>query len=173
MSGAMSASTVLSAVGMGVNAVGAYNQSQGTQAAYNYQASVNANNAQLAEWQAQDALVRGAKAEQARRLNTAQVKGTQRATLAARGVAIDEGSALNILNDTDYIGEIDAATVRDNAKREAWGYRNQGAGYTSDAAMLSARASAESPLLSGASSLLTSAGSVADSWYKRKAVGIY
>lgn len=172
MSGAMSASTVLSVAGMGMNAVGSYNQSKATQDAYSYQAAVTRNNAQLAEWQAQDALVRGANAEQSQRLKTAALKGTQRAQLAARGVALDEGSALNILNDTDYIGNLDAATVRDNAAREAWGYRNQGAGYASDATMLSSRASAENPLLSGASSLLTSAGSVADNWYKRRAVGL-
>lgn len=178
MSGAVSASSLATAsMGLQVaggitSAAGAYGQSKATKAAYNYQAAVSRNNAQIAEWQAQDALTRGGKAEQSQRLKTAQLKGTQRATLAARGVAIDEGSALNILQDTDYMGELDAATIRDNAAREAWGHRNQAAGYTSDASMLSNRAAAESPLRAAGTSLLTSAGSVASSWYSRKVAGV-
>lgn len=176
MSGATSAAS-LSTVGLGLqvaggvtNAMGAYGQSKATKQAYDAQATVNRNNATIAEWQAQDALMRGGKAEQTQRLKTAQLAGSQRAAFAARGVALDEGSALNILNDTEYTGNLDAITIRDNAAREAWGHRVQGANYTSDANLLSARASAESPLLAAGGSLLTSAGSVADSWYKRRTV---
>lgn len=175
MSGATSAMTIastgLQVAGMASSAMGAYNQSKGTKAAYEYQAAVNRNNATLAEWQARDAITRGQRAEQSQRLKTAQLKGSQRAALAARGVALDEGSALNILDDTDFMGEADAMTIRDNAAREAWGARTQGANYESDASMLSARAGAESPFKAAAGSLLTSAGSVANSWYRYKATG--
>jgi len=79
-------------------------------------------------------------------------------------VALDSGSALNILEDTDYMGEQDALTVRNNAAKEAWAYRNQAAGALSDSSMLQSRANAESPGMAGFSSLLTSAGSVASRW---------
>lgn len=177
MSGAVSASSLataslgLQAVGGVTSAMGAYSQSKGTKAAYEYQAAVNRNNATLAEWQARDAITRGQRSEQTQRLKTAQLKGSQRARLAANGVAVDEGSALNILNDTDFMGEADALTIRDNAAREAWGHRNQAAGYASDASMLSARAAAESPFKAAAGTLLTSAGSVANSWYRYKTTG--
>lgn len=171
MSGA-TAATYLSVAGLGMQAYGAYNQSKATKSGYEYQAAVNRNNATLAEWQAQDAIARGQRAEQVQRLKTAQLKGTQRARLAANGVALDEGSALNILNDTDFMGEADAMTIRDNAAREAWGARNQVANYESDASMLSARAAAESPGFAAAGTLLTGAGSVARQWYSRKEAGV-
>ncbi len=160
------ATTAIMAVGVGMQTVGSYNQSKATKAAYTYQGQVNENNAKIAQWQAQDALQRGATAEQRQRMSTAQLRGSQRARLAANGVALDEGSPLNILQDTDYMGEVDALTIRDNAAKEAWGYRNQAAGYGSDAAMLRSRASAENPMFAGATSLLTGAGSVADAWYR-------
>lgn len=165
------ATTAILAAGVGMSAIGAYNQSQQTKAAYQYQSQVNANNAKIAEWQAQDALQRGARVEQQQRLKTASLKGSQRARLAASGVALDEGSPLNVLQDTDYLGDLDARTIRDNAAKEAWSYRNQSAGFTSDASMLSARASAESPLMAGATSLLGGAGLVADSWYRHNQAG--
>lgn len=174
MSGGISAGTLaniatgLQVAGAANTVLGSYNQSKAAKAAYEYQAAVQRNNAQLAEWQAQDAIARGQKAEQSQRLKVAQLKSTQRAGFAARGVALDEGSALNILNDTDYMGNLDALTLRDNAAKEAWGYRTQGANAASDAALLSGRAEAESPFGAAASSLLTGAGAVASSWYNRK-----
>jgi len=160
--------TGLQVAGVMTSAMGAANQSQATQQAYNYQAAVSRNNAQLAEWQAQDVVTRGQKAEQSQRLKVAQLKSTQRAGFAARGMALDEGSPLAILEDTDYMGELDAMTIRDNAAREAWGKRTQASNYSNDASMLSNRADAESPLAAGAATLLTGAGQVASSWYQRK-----
>jgi hypothetical protein len=160
--------TGLQVAGLVSGALGASRQSEATQQAYNYQAAVNKNNAQVAEWQAQDALQRGTKAEQAQRLKVAQLKSSQRAGFAARGVALDEGSPLAILQDTDMMGEMDALTIRDNAEKEAWGARMQGANYSSDSAMLSARSGAESPTGAAFGSLLTGAGAVASSWYNRR-----
>lgn len=159
--------TGLQIAGVVSGVMGSANQSKATQQAYDYQAAVNRNNAQVAEWQAQDALTRGAKAEQAQRLKVAQLKSSQRAGFAARGVALDEGSPLAILQDTDYMGELDALTIRDNAAKEAWGARMQGANYAGDASMLSARAGAESPSGAALNTLLTGAGAVASSWYNR------
>lgn len=171
MSGGISAGTIIMGVAAGVSAYGSYQSSKANKAAIAYQSGVTANNAQIAEWQAQDALQRGATAEQQQRLKTAQLKGSQRARLAANGVALDTGSALNILEDTDYMGEQDALAVGNNARREAWAYRNQAAGLSSDATMLRSRSDAESPGLAGFSSLLTSTGSVASSWYRTSKAG--
>lgn len=171
---AMSAGTVgqigtgLQIAGLASGAFGAYNKSKSDKAAYEYQAQVSKNNATLAEWQAQDAMQRGASAEQQQRLKTAQLRGSQRARLAASGVVLDEGSPLRILDDTDYMGELDARTIQDNTAKEVWGHRMQGANYASDSSMLKARADAESPFGSAFSTLLTGAGTVADSWYRRK-----
>ncbi len=160
--------TGLGIAGMVASTSGAYNKSKSDKAAYEYQAAVNRNNAMIAEWNARDAITRGQKAEQQQRLKTAALKSTQRASFAARGMALDEGSPLAILDDTDFMGEQDALTLRDNAAKEAWGYRIQAGNYAGDAGLLNARADAESPFKAGATTLLSSAGQVASSWYSRK-----
>lgn len=161
----MGIETALIGAGIGMQAVGAYNNSRATKTALNAQAEVSRNNAQVGEWQAEDALKRGDKAASRVRAQAKQLKGTQRAALAANGVDLSEGSALQILSDTDYFADIDANTTLDNAAREAWAIRAQAAGYTAEASLLSSRAAAESPLMAGATSLLGSAGRVAGRWY--------
>ena len=160
-------SSGLQIAGLVTGAFGAASQAQATKDSLDYKAAVERNNAKIAEWQAADAITRGQRNEQAIRLRTAKLASTQRAGFAARGIDIGEGSALNILDDTKYLGEVDALTARDNAKTEAWGYTTQAQNHTNDAAIYSARAGAESPLYSGFTTMLTGAGAVADSWYRR------
>jgi hypothetical protein len=121
-------------------------------------------NAQLADQQAADAIARGQSAEFNSRLRTAQLKGTQTASLAAHGVALDQGSVLDVLTSTDVMGAADAATIRDNANKEAWGDRVQAANYR-------AQASAANPWAAGVGSLIGGANAVADRWYKYKVAG--
>jgi hypothetical protein len=163
--------TGLQIAGTVTSTYGAYQRSKAEKQAYEYQSAVARNNAMISEQQAQDALQRGQTAEARQRMKTAQLKGAQRASLAARGISLDEGSALNILDDTDYFGELDALAVRENAAREAYGYRVQGSNYSSNAAMMRARADMESPYGAAFTSLLTGSGAVADSWYKRSSSG--
>ena len=163
--------TALSAASMAFGAYSSYQQSQAQKDAYEYQSAVARNNAITAEYQAQDAIKRGQVAEAEQRRKTAMLKGSQTARLAGNGLDISEGSALNILSDTDWMGEQDALTVRNNAAREAWGYNVQGQNSMSNSNMLSARADAENPLLSGATSLMTNpaTGVVASKWYSMSA----
>ncbi len=163
--------TALSVGSMAFGAYSSYQQSQAQQASYEYQAAVARNNAITAEWQAQDAIKRGEIAEEQQRRRTAMLKGTQTARLAANGLDISEGSALQILSDTDWMGEQDALTVRDNAAREAWGFRQQGQNYQSNSELMGMRADAENPLLAGSTSLLTNpaTGVVAQKWYTMSA----
>lgn len=122
-------------------------------------------NAQIADLQAADAITRGNDAVFKSQLRTAQLKGTQTATLAAHGVALDQGSALDILTSTDVMGAQDAATIHDNANKEAWGDKVQAANYRS-------QASSANPWAVGGTSLLKGAGAVASRWYKYKTVGM-
>lgn len=105
-------------------------------------AAVAEGNARIAEANAQDTLRVGQQQEQQSRLKYASLKGQQRARLAANGLALDEGSALRVLTDTDYLSDIDADTIHANAVQAAMGYRTQAAAYLSEAdnARLSARA---------------------------------
>lgn len=154
--------TALSVGSMAFGAMGAYKQSQAEQDSANYQAAVARNNAQISEWQAQDAIKRGETAEAQQRLRAKQFKGSQTARLAANGIDISEGSALNMLSDTDWMGEQDALNVRDNAAREAYTYRQQGSNSSANAGLLKYRADAENPLMSSGASIFNNLGGVAN-----------
>jgi len=158
--------TVASVASTVVGAYSAYQQSKATQQAYNYQAQVASNNAKTSELQAQDAIRRGDEEASALRQRIAATKSAQRVALASNGLDLSDGSALNVLSDTDVLGAQDVLTVKDNALKTAWGYRTQGANYQADAGLLSARASAESPWMAAGTSLLASAPTVADRWMR-------
>lgn len=81
-------------------------------------------NRRLGEAQANDALLRGTKDEARYRRQIAMIAGQQKAEFGARNVTAD-GTALDILSDTAQLGEEDALTIRNNAAREAWSYKNQ------------------------------------------------
>lgn len=156
---------LLQGFGAGMTAVSAHQGSKANKAAFNAQAQIANNNAQLAQYQSEDAITRSQTAASDAGLKAHQLKGTQRAALAHSGVDLSFGSAAEILTDTDYFGEIDRARIIDSGAREAWGYRSQASGFEGNAALLRSRADAESPLLSAGTSLLGSAGRVAASWY--------
>jgi hypothetical protein len=158
--------TTLQGLGTLSSAVGTYTSASSKQASLNGAASISDINAGLAERQAQQTILAGQRSVQSSRLRTAQLKGRQRASLAANGVDIGVGSALNILGTTDIMGELDAQTIEQNAIQSAWGYRMQATNYTNDANLKRAGASAINPSGEAFTSALTSARSVASSWYK-------
>lgn len=158
----------MQAAGAGASAVGAYNNSKAEKYALDYQAKVAANNAQLAQWRASDAITRGQTDTARQQLKTRQLKGSQRASAAARGVDLGEGSALNILSDTDYLGAIDANQITQNAEMEAWAYQQEASDYTSNSEVLRNRAKSVSPGSAAFSTLLTGASAVSKSWYSMK-----
>lgn len=163
------APVALAVAGTAMQAYSAYSTSTSNKAAYNYQAAVNRNNAMIAEWNAQDAARRGEQDLIEHQRKTAALMGNQRATLAGRGIDLSEGSALNILSDTDYLSKQDQLTIKDNTAKNVWQAKVQAYNEGTNAELLQMRSDAENPLFSGAASLLTGAGSVADRWYKYKA----
>lgn len=161
------------AAGGVASAWGAYTKAKGERYAYEQQAIVAENNRQYAMWQAADATARGETAAGRHQMKVAQLKGSQRAALAERGIDLGEGSALDIMSDTDYMGAIDVNTIKDNAGKEAWAYRTQASNYGANADLLRYRAESTSPAGSAFGSLLTSAGSVASSWYTLNEKGAF
>ena len=87
--------------------------------------SLYQQNAAFADVQAADALSRGNVEESQARGDTRRLMGSQRAALAAQGIDIGDGSAGDILDESNALGELDALTIRNNARREAWGYQVQ------------------------------------------------
>jgi hypothetical protein len=157
-----------SVAGMVSGAFGSYFAASSQRTLLNAQAEIAEINARVAESQARTELLAGQRREQASRLSTAQLKSSQRTALAANGVDLGEGSAVELQTSTDLMGEIDANTIHANAVRSAWGYRTQATNSTNDAIMRRGAAAGISPGMSAASSLLGSAGTVASSWYRLK-----
>jgi hypothetical protein len=123
----------LAVISLAATAAGAGVSAYGSISAGNYQAAVARNNARYSEYQARDAEDRGQIAEGEQRRKTRQMLGTQRATMAANGADLSSGSALDVQSDTAKFGELDALTIRSNARREAYGYRVGGVNQEAEA----------------------------------------
>jgi hypothetical protein len=182
------AALTMQGAGAASSAVGAYYGAASSKASLNLQASlaeINAGsikdtaaiNQRLAESTAQQTLLTGEREVQRSQMATANLKGSQRASMAANGIVLGEGTANQVLTSTDVMGEIDANTLQANAVRGAWGYRTQSVAQTnqsrtqaanlsSQGAMSRAAAGAVSPSAAATTSLLGSAGQVAGSWYQ-------
>lgn len=160
--------TIAMAAATAVSAVGAYNESKSAKAAAKYNAAVQENNAQFSEWQAQDALDRGQLQQQDNRRRGEQIAGTQRAAIAANGIVMDEGSPLAILQDTEFATARDAQVIRDNANREAYGFRQQAQNARAGAAITRYQGDSINTGLNVASSLLSGGSKVAGQWYSYK-----
>lgn len=114
---------------------------------------------------AEDALKRGHQEEEAQRRKTAALMGRQRAMMAASNLDLGSGSPLAILGDTALLGELDAETIKGNAKRQATQLRNSAT--MSDFEGKNAKAAG---YIGAFSTVLGGVGGLADKWYKpRKA----
>jgi hypothetical protein len=160
--------------GMVISGVLAAKQQQDAGAQASYQASIAQNNQIIANQKAEDAIARGELEERQHRVQIAQLMGKQRAGAASRGVIVDAGSALDITLDTAAIGELEALTIRDNAEREALGFRQQADMFGSDAAFLGStgKSLSSGAALAGFSSMLTSAAPVANKWITTNAATV-
>lgn len=109
-------------IAMGVSALMSAQQAKAQGAAT---AEAAQQNAAFANASADDAIKRGEFESDQQRLETRAMIGSQRAGFAANGIDVNSGSAADVQDDTAAMGELDALTIKNNASREAWGYRNQ------------------------------------------------
>ena len=183
------AALAVSGAGTAMTAYGSYYGGQTAKVQANYQAQMARQNAQaqaqmadyeamMAKYRAEDSTARGIQDEKRHWTDIGQFLGEQRAALAANGVAVDDGSALDIQRDTQAMGAMDATSIRSNAAREAWGHtadRNL-AGYQAsmyrsggDAAYQMGRSQGKQAAWTGTfgagTSLLSGAGDLASKWY--------
>lgn len=120
--GLFAASTAANAIG---TATSAYSQSQAIKSQANYTKNQLQFNAQVAELQSADAIKRGDKEASNKKKQVKQVIGSQRAALAAQGIEVNADTAALIQQDTNMLGAEDIKTIKNNAWREAWGYKVQ------------------------------------------------
>lgn len=132
------------AAGSVLSAVGTYNKEKS-------QKQLLETEADISGIEGRQALAVGEATEQASRLRSGALFGRQTAQLAANGVRLDSGSALDVLAGSKYLSNLDAATIHDNATRTAWTYNTQAALDRAGAAGINPAFSAFSTLLGGAS----------------------
>jgi hypothetical protein len=104
-----------------------YTQGEAAKAQGDYQKQMGDLNATLSDRASEEALQRGEKSS-----NRAIVQGRKsgdaaRVASAASGVNPDTGSAADIVSENQDMGLKDALTIKNNAFREAWGYKVEAA----------------------------------------------
>lgn len=121
-----------------------------------YSSSMLGVNASLARKQAEDAVSRGESSAMRAKVAARSMVGSQRAALAAQGIDIGSGSALDVQTNTAALAEIDIMTIRNNAAREAWGFNVQAADYGAKASLtkMAGKNKARTTLLTGGATAL-------------------
>ena len=97
-------------------------------------------NARIAELGAQSVLAKAEKDTASLTLKAGQLKSSQKASMAANGVDLGVGNAAEVQASTDIMKEIDMNTLKENAVRDAWGYRTQAASIQSEGIVASSNA---------------------------------
>jgi len=116
-----------------------------------YESAAFRTNAAYARINANDALARGQTSAMSAAVKARMIVGSQRAALAAQGIDISSGSALDVQVNTGHLSELDIMNIKNNAAREAWGYNIQASDYENRATLASMEASnkSRSTLLTG------------------------
>ena len=93
-------------------------------------------NKEMAEFAIEDVMKRSEKTIKQTREKTRLLIGSHRAAMAAQGIDIGTGSAVDVQADTAALAAGDILTIRNNAYREAFGLRMQAYGYGAQSSML-------------------------------------
>ena len=167
---ALAAGAIAGVAGGVVGGISSYQQGKQQQAYYNYQAQVAEENAKIANSNA--ALERQQGIEEARlqRIKTAQAIGSQQTAMAANGVDVTQGTALDVIEDTAAMGELDALQTRYNYERKAIQYEQQANNFQSQSnldiiAGQNAYSAGKMNALASGIDGVAKAGSVASKWF--------
>jgi hypothetical protein len=152
--------TIALVAGMVLTAGAGLYQADAAKKAGEAQNTIAQRNAELEDYKGKMAVNIGAVAEENHRAKVRQMVGSQRATLAANGVDLGSGTALDLIGETAEFGEADALTIRYNAAREAWGYGTNATNYRTEGsvARTNGRNSAKGTYLTTAASMASMAG---------------
>ncbi len=147
--------------GMLLNAYGTYTEAKAAKEANKVNQRLADFNANVLEWQAEDAIKRGEWSETQYRKQARQMIGSQRAALAAQGVDVNDldSTAMQIQEDTRQLSEMDALQIRMNAFNEAAGFKVQAVNARLGAELdqMATDAQIRQTLISGAGTALSQA----------------
>lgn len=157
-------------VGNTISALGSFGLTSTQNAIAQSQANIARINAQTM-MRAYESTLRASERDiQKTTMAAGRTKSSQRAALAANGIAIGEGSAAELQASTDIVKEIDVNQIRSNALNQAWGYRMQAANFNGQA--LQAEAAKQNKWLVAGSTLM-GASQLSTANYMQAALGVY
>ena len=163
---------IIGLVGSGVSAassiIGAGNQARAGEEQAAYQKTVADANARMAEENALDATQRGDLTASKLARQGDQVIGSQRAGYAGQGVDVNTGTASQVQGETRTLSAMDQLTAKNNAWREAYGYKVEALNATrkGEFAVKAAKNEADNTLLTGGLNAFSSLSKGAYDFYK-------
>jgi hypothetical protein len=133
--------TALLIASTAISSISAVTAGIGQSQQYRYQAQIADQNARLANDQARDSIDNTNLEAQRRYRALAQTKGAQTAAMAANGVDLNFGSAVDVQKDTAMIGAEDIAQIYKGGNERTRGFDINAFNYKSQAAANRAQAS--------------------------------
>ena len=156
----------------GLSAFGSRNAAIAQRSSLQHQAFLAGKNAEFAKARKEDAEFIGKKTEFAKQRRIKQVRGAQKSALARSGVDISVGTPLDLLGDTDIIGEADIQTIRNNTRRQVFERDIDIFNAKTKQSLFQTGADNINPNLSFATSLLGSAASFGQKFQRTKVGGV-
>lgn len=167
-------SLIASAAGAGVSAIGASTTANANAQSYQYKSQVAANNAIIADRNAQAAIEAGGVQGQANDLKTKNLVGTQLAVQGSSGLDVNTGTNKDLRTSAIDLGHLDTLTILNNAAKKSAGFKAQGMNFMAESQLdtMSAENAKTAGQFQIATSLLGGASSFADKWvgYQQKGV---
>lgn len=166
----MAISAGIAAVSVVASTSAAQGQASAAKAQAEYQAKQARQNAELLEIQKREILTQGNDQAVDMSQQVSQLIGSQKVSLAAQGIEIDSGSAFDLQEEARNFGQQDIETIRNNAKKQAWGISieqenlRKGADFTERAGEVQAN----NIMLANGLSAVNTAGNVGNKSYTRK-----
>lgn len=146
--------------------IGSYFAAESAKQNLEFQANMAAINARMAENTAQSIFSAGQKQAGMVSQKYGQVKGSAKASQAARGIQAGVGSAAEEIASIDLAKETDMLTINANTVRQAWAARTQSVNAQNESLLKGTTAESISPFSAMSTSLISSASQVAPQWYK-------
>lgn len=150
--------------------VGGIQQAKAQEEEADYQAKVARQNAEIANENAAQARQQGIEDARNIRMKALSTIGLQQAQMAANGMNIGDGSALDTIEDTAMLGEMDALSTMYNAEQNAVNFEQQGANFLNQANLQemagrnAAKASRINGVAGGLNAIAKSGNMVSNAW---------
>lgn len=167
MCGIAEAITAVGIVGSLVGGASSYQTNQANAKASDYQAAIYKQNAEIANQNAVTERQSGIDESRRIKLKTLSNIASQKTAMAASGLDLNEGTALDLIDTTKYVGELDALTTIKNYDSRARAFESDAQNYLSQSGLSSMSAGnyRNSSWMSGLGTTLTGLGQVKGSWY--------